>query len=407
MNINLDTNGANLANKLGINDVDNEKLNNHSKIQELISLQNQNSKLLMPASNAPSNFSIYSRDITNRLTLSSINPAHGHANNFTRAHPENNSFMPLANFDINPNRGKAIRRSHSIHATSTASHQSAPSSINIHVTQKQAVNSYRNSFVGSNRLDIIKDDLDTSNANENITSSSSSSSSSSANDSSTSSASVLSSSPSSISAIYSQTGRGFTLKKKNYDYKNVSLLNQTNSNTNSKAKNERLITDLLKNHSNLTRPPVPPNRTTSLNYKHNPFIYNNKNLNNENIYDRSSIYSTCSFRNSSCLSSLNFDNHRRQEPVLLDKNEIFRIESCYKSIGSSVHSCKCSAEIYSTNLQNLINLLDWKRQLSGVPVWVFNTGNNPKRAKSKTFSVFKLTMRRNFSNLCRLKKLNI
>ena len=160
-------------------------------------------------------------------------------------------------------------------------------------------------------------------------------------------------------------------------------------------RNERLITDLLKNHSNFVKP-VPPNRTSSLNYRYNPHLYST-NENNTHGYDRNSIYSTYSIRNSSCLSALNFNSSTPKDysvvsggasgdkPLAkLDKNEIFRIESCYKSIGSNVHSCKCAAELYSTNLQNLIKLLDWNHQLNGVPVWVFNTGNNPKRPKSKS-----------------------
>jgi hypothetical protein len=362
MNINLDISEANFTQSDNFqNDLDGQKLTNN-KVHDLISLQNKqtNSKLLIPASN----FSIYSRDITNRLTLSSIN------NNLPtclRTDEDNNkSFQTLSNHN-----GKSIKRSQSIHATpSTNSHYNQP------------LLSYRNSFIGPNRLEIIKDDMDSSigniPSNENATASSSSSSNS-ANDSSTSSASVSSSSPSSISVIYSNMGRGFTLKKKNYDNKNINLINQTISNRS--QRNERLITDLLKNHTSLTRP-VPPNRTSSLNYRYNnSHLYSNSN--NENIYDRNSIYSTCSFRDTSHLSTLNFENNRQNDYApILDKNEIFKIESCYKSIGSSVHSCRCSAELYSTNLQNLINLIDWKHQLSGVPVWIFNSGNNPKRPKS-------------------------
>ena len=344
-------------------------INNTNKIQNFISSQNkqnQSSKLLMPVSNG----SIYSRDITNRLTLSSLNPNVPHSNS------------------ISLNGNKGVKRSQSIHTT-------APSPLCKHHQQSSChqtnhannFSSYRNSFIYSNRLNSIKDDLDSDSASPNENENSTSSTSN--NDSSASSASVSvssSSSPSSLSAIYSSVGRGFTLKKKNYDNKNLNLINQSSNHR--IQRNERLITDLLKNHSNFIKP-VPPNRTSSLNYRHNPQL---SQYNNENIYDRNSIYSTYSIRNSSCLSALNFNNnnnsstrHNDYAPPILDKNEIFRIESCYKSIGSSVHSCKCSAELYSTNLQNLIKLLDWKHQLNGVPVWVFNTGNNPKRPKSKVF----------------------
>lgn len=58
-----------------------------------------------------------------------------------------------------------------------------------------------------------------------------------------------------------------------------------------------------------------------------------------------------------------------------------KIESCYQSIGSSVHSAMCSAQLYTTCLESLIKLLDWRHLVTGVPVWVFNTGLNPKRPK--------------------------
>ena len=71
MNIDLDIGREeNFTQNFLQNSQENHKLTDNNKIQNLISVQNkQNSKLLIPASN----FSNYSRDITNRLTLSSIN----------------------------------------------------------------------------------------------------------------------------------------------------------------------------------------------------------------------------------------------------------------------------------------------------------------------------------------------
>jgi hypothetical protein len=72
----------------------------------------------------------------------------------------------------------------------------------------------------------------------------------------------------------------------------------------------------------------------------------------------------------------------RAEEALSQADQL-RLESLYKSIGSSVCASKCAAALYTTDLQCLIRLLDWQRQCSGVPLWVFNTGLNPKRPKGK------------------------
>jgi hypothetical protein len=122
-------------------------------------------------------------------------------------------------------------------------------------------------------------------------------------------------------------------------------------------------------------------------------------LNKTNSFDRGSIYSTYSLRisntnaNLARLSSFNLSgasngnnvepsNLSEQNGLLLNKSELFKIETCYKSMCSIVTTSKCLAELHTTNLDNLVRLLDWKHQMSGVPVWVFNTGMNPKRPKS-------------------------
>lgn len=101
---------------------------------------------------------------------------------------------------------------------------------------------------------------------------------------------------------------------------------------------------------------------------------------NPNVDD--SIYSSFSLR-ASRLSSFNLsaNENKKHAEEILNKSEQFRIESFYKSIGSSIYSSKCACDFYTTDLQCLIKLLDWQHQFSGVPVWVFNTGLNPKRPK--------------------------
>ena len=223
--------------------------NTHSnKIQQFITSQNkqlQNStKLLMPATNKSS--AVYSRDITNRITLSSLNPNH----NFNPHKETKQDPQLLIHHSSHSNQyhhqhhhGNGVKRSQSIHSTTTTPHVTVAVTASTGVpspvyytqqSQQYGTSSYRNSFIYSNRLDIIKDDLDSSSSgpteNEHVVSSSSTSSN---NDSSnTSSASVSissSSSPSASSAIYSNVGRGFTLKKKNYDNKNLNLINSQNN----------------------------------------------------------------------------------------------------------------------------------------------------------------------------------
>ncbi|RMZ93114.1 hypothetical protein BpHYR1_022849, partial [Brachionus plicatilis] len=130
----------------------------------------------------------------------------------------------------------------------------------------------------------------------------------------------------------------------------------------------------LKNIINQQKP-VPPNRTSSLSYR--PHMMYGKKAPSE---DRQSIYSTSSLRSQTpLLNSLNFEQTICQS--LLSKPETDKIESCYKSIGSRVYSSKCQAGLYITNFQSLISLSDWKLEVNAVPVWVFNTGLNPKRPK--------------------------
>jgi hypothetical protein len=225
------------------------------------------------------------------------------------------------------------------------------------------------------------------------------------------------------------------------DQNNTFKSTRINSNNN-KNQNEKLISQILRNKTNDsnsiygvgTFKPAPPSRSSSLQYRVNPLnnninqkskfyqlltnnqnnnnlenVYNNLLMNNENnntSFDRSSIYSTFSLRASNLtrLSSFNLQNNyknnndsnnnsnkneniygtRLETLDLLNKSEIFKIESCYKSMCSIVNSAKCMAELHTTNLENLVKLLDWKLQLSGIPVWVFNTGLNPKRKKELT-----------------------
>ncbi|CAF1004187.1 unnamed protein product [Brachionus calyciflorus] len=144
--------------------------------------------------------------------------------------------------------------------------------------------------------------------------------------------------------------------------------------------NENYLTNLIQQQK-----PIPPNRTSSLNYRAQQPLYTKQFKDT----DRNSIYSTFSLRSSTntplLLNSLNFETQSLNP--LLTKTESNKIEQCYKSIGSSVCSSKCQAGLYTTNLQSLINLNDWKLEANGVPVWIFNSGLNPKRPKGLYFCI--------------------
>ena len=103
--------------------------------------------------------------------------------------------------------------------------------------------------------------------------------------------------------------------------------------------------------------PVPPKRTFSL--------LNNNTSSSEQL-------------------TRSFSFHRNTAVACTD-NEVFKVESCYKSVGTKVIACKCLVDLYSTNIQNVLNLSDWTHENTGMPVWVFNTGVNPKRKKSLSF----------------------
>lgn len=143
--------------------------------------------------------------------------------------------------------------------------------------------------------------------------------------------------------------------------------------------NENYLSEILKNQTNK---PIPPNRSSSLQYKSQPqkqiSNYKSSNTNCNNYEDRNSIYSSYSIRNYNMDSDYAlYSNY----VTLLTDMETSKIESCYQSIGSRIYSSKCVARLYITNLQNLISLNDWQHQVTAIPVWIFNTGLNPKRPK--------------------------
>ena len=68
----------------------------------------------------------------------------------------------------------------------------------------------------------------------------------------------------------------------------------------------------------------------------------------------------------------------------LNEFEIKKIESMYRSIGSIVYVSACTCDFFTTTSEQIANLLHdcWKLEINSiVPIWIFDTGFNPKRSK--------------------------
>lgn len=48
-------------------------------------------------------------------------------------------------------------------------------------------------------------------------------------------------------------------------------------------------------------------------------------------------------------------------------------------MGTLVYVARCLATLYTSDFDAMANLKDWKKLYTGVPIWLFNTGMNPKR----------------------------
>jgi hypothetical protein len=90
-------------------------------------------------------------------------------------------------------------------------------------------------------------------------------------------------------------------------------------------------------------------------------------------------------------ASLIYDNNPRQRSqtphqlisssirTVLSANDILKVESSYRSIGTQVFACHCLCDLYITTADRLAKLEDWILYQHGLPVWLFNLGTNPKR----------------------------
>ena len=90
-------------------------------------------------------------------------------------------------------------------------------------------------------------------------------------------------------------------------------------------------------------------------------------------------------------ASLIYDNNlrsRSQTPhpslhsssrTVLTANDILKVESSYRSIGTQVFACRSLCELYITTAERLAKLEDWMLFHQGLPVWLLNSGINAKR----------------------------
>jgi hypothetical protein len=85
-------------------------------------------------------------------------------------------------------------------------------------------------------------------------------------------------------------------------------------------------------------------------------------------------------------ASLIYDNNTRLHcqnsssiRTVLSANDILKVESSYRSIGTQVFACRCLCDLYITTADRLAKLEDWILFQHGLPVWLLNLGTNPKR----------------------------
>ncbi|CAF1148099.1 unnamed protein product [Adineta ricciae] len=73
------------------------------------------------------------------------------------------------------------------------------------------------------------------------------------------------------------------------------------------------------------------------------------------------------------------DDNQCPQTTLLSLDEVLRIESSFRSIGTQVYASRCLCELYITTAERLAKLEDWILFQYGSPVWLLDSGNHPKR----------------------------
>ena len=78
-----------------------------------------------------------------------------------------------------------------------------------------------------------------------------------------------------------------------------------------------------------------------------------------------------------------YDNNLRSRPqtprTVLSSDDILKVESSYRSIGTQVFACRCLCELYITTAERLSKLEDWILFQHGLPVWLVNSGMHSTR----------------------------
>jgi hypothetical protein len=282
----------------------------------------------------------------------------------------NSKAISISNYNYDLNRGEMLNPIYSNGSIGILKRSETITSHQSLRMKSNACNTNRNSFIYSPTMNKLSNK-----DSELLMSSMCSSSSSSASSSSSSPLAIYLNNP-----LHTKTNeKQIALKLRNFNY---NTLKETTSQ--SSSRNDKNIGYMLNK-------PIPPSRTSSLRNKNlmNKVIDDSSSIANaENMSDRNSIYSSFSLRYSR-LSSFNINNNNNDtqsatignQKSILSYEQTFKIESCYQSFGSTISSSRCLAELYTTNLDGLIRLLDWKQITNGVPIWIFNTGLNAKRKK--------------------------
>ena len=81
----------------------------------------------------------------------------------------------------------------------------------------------------------------------------------------------------------------------------------------------------------------------------------------------------------SLLDTVKDEKQISYQSTVLSTNEILKIESSYRSIGTQVYACRCLCDLYVTTAERLGKLEDWILFQHGSPVWLLNSGTNLKR----------------------------
>ncbi|CAF3330017.1 unnamed protein product [Rotaria socialis] len=72
-------------------------------------------------------------------------------------------------------------------------------------------------------------------------------------------------------------------------------------------------------------------------------------------------------------------SNRSHKSTIVSDNDILKVELSYRSIGTHVYAARSLCDLYITTAERLAKLEDWILFQHGLPVWLLNSGTNPKR----------------------------